>query len=383
MQDIIEQIRIGFETESRLHTAPVLATSLPLSYEDITTEWLTNALCAGVPGARVEAFELAAPDNGTSNRRRIRLRYNAPGQRHGLPTAIFCKATHGLLNRLALGTCGAAYAEQVFYRDIRPLLEIEAPVSFYQNYNTETHNSMIMLNDISDSVTEFCSHKTQITRPRAESQIRLLAKLHGSAYADTKVQSALAGLATWREYFNKTLLFGMREGACQGFIDAGNAIPQALRKRAAEVWPATVKSVEIQNAFAPTLSHGDSHLKNWYVAGNGEMGLSDWQCSARGHWGRDFAYTISTALTVQDRRSWEQDLLRLYLALLAENGGPEVAFHEAWQIYRQQLFGALAWWTVTLSPPGTMPDMQPRDITIEFINRIATAIDDLEALESV
>jgi hypothetical protein len=31
--------------------------------------------------------------------------------------------------------------------------------------------------------------------------------------------------------------------------------------------------------------------------------------------------------------------------------------------------------------PG-MPDMQPRDVTLEFILRIATAIDDLESLDS-
>ena len=61
-------------------------------------------------------------------------------------------------------------------------------------------------------------------------------------------------------------------------------------------------------------------------------------------------------------------------------GGPKVAFEDAWTAYRQQIVSALAWWTVTLCPPPGLPDMQPRDITIEFIKRIAVAMDDVDTL---
>jgi hypothetical protein len=59
-----------------------------------------------------------------------------------------------------------------------------------------------------------------------------------------------------------------------------------------------------------------------------------------------------------------------------------VEFDQAWKLYRQQLFGALAWWTVTLTPSPDMPDMQPQATAVEFIKRITHAIDDLNALES-
>ena len=40
---------------------------------------------------------------------------------------------------------------------------------------------MVMLGDLSDSVRSFCDHRTVMTRERAESQMRQLAKLHGTS----------------------------------------------------------------------------------------------------------------------------------------------------------------------------------------------------------
>ncbi|MCY1304535.1 hypothetical protein D9M70_542930 [compost metagenome] len=191
-------------------------------------------------------------------------------------------------------------------------------------------------------------------------------------------------LPSWPELFANTQEFGfnMKEGSNAGFLAAQSDIPERLFRRFSEVWPATVRSVAFHEGIEHTLIHGDVHLKNWYVAGNGEMGLSDWQCSGRGHWGRDLSYTISTALLPEDRRRWERELVLLYLAQLEAAGGPRVPFAEGWNIYRQQLTSALAWWTITLSPSPGLPDMQPRDTTLEFIRRIATAIDDLDALDA-
>ena len=99
--------------------------------------------------------------------------------------------------------------------------------------------------------------------------------------------------------------------------------------------------MELHADWHNCLCHDDVHLKNWYVAGNGEMGLSDWQDVSRGHWARDVAYAVSTALTVEDRRAWEQDLIKYYLEELRASGGPQVGFDEAWKVYRRQLITAL------------------------------------------
>lgn len=380
--EIVEKITRAYELDQQRNVIAREASDLPLSFEAITREWLTNVLCKSVPGAEVVSFELGAPDVGSSNRRKIAVSYNAAGTAAGLPKKIFCKASQDLANRIVLGISGGAICEVAFYRDIRNLLNIEAPHSFYAHFNPDTYNSMVILADISDDVTEFCNDKTQMPRKRAESQIHLLAEMHGRIYGSPKLQQLIKQFTTWPEYFEKTLSFGMKDGSSKGFLAAEEVIPSRLYKRYDEIWPATMASIALHENVPHTLAHGDVHLKNWYVAGNGEMGLGDWQCCGRGMWARDFAYAIASALTPENRRAWERELLQMYLEEMQAAGGPKVSFDEGWLAYRQQLVTALTWWTVTLTPPEGLPDMQPRDTTLEFIRRIATAMDDVDSLDA-
>lgn len=360
------------------------ATQLPLEFEDITAEWLTATLCARHPGAAVTGFTLSPVVEGTTNRRLITLEYNEAGQRAELTQRVFCKATQGLVNRYVLGLCGAASTEVRFYNHVRPLLDdVSAPEAVFANHDDDTFNSIVMLKDLSSDVSEFCTQETPVSRERAEDMIGLLARMHGQGYSKPAVVEQLSRFATWPEYFEKTLAFGMQQGSEQGFDRAVDLIPARLHRRAAEIWPATVKAVKLNDRLPHTLAHGDVHLKNWYITHNGAMSLSDWQCMSRGHWGRDVGYALGTALSIENRRAWERDLLKLYLDTLHAAGGPKHSFEEGWQHYRQQLMSALTWWTITFNPAPGMPDMQPLETAREFVKRLSTAIDDLETLDSL
>src|SRR5690606_19078674 len=153
-------------------------------------------------------------------------------------------------------------------------------------------NSIVMLRDISADVAEFCDQRTPISRERAEDQVSLLARVHGQGFSDPRIVEQLARFGDWKNYFERTLAFGMRDGSEQVFARAGDLIPSRLHQRAAEIGRATIKGVQL-NAEGPlTLAHGDVHLKNWYITLDGAMALSDWQCVHRGHWARDFGYAI-------------------------------------------------------------------------------------------
>jgi hypothetical protein len=318
---------------------------------------------------------------GTSNRMAVEVTYNDAGTAAGLPTSLFCKATHAMANRVLLGLSGGAEAEVNFYNHVRSLLDIEAPPGLFARVDLNTCNSIVIMRNIDDEVTEWCNHLTEVDRTRVESQLRLLADLHGAGYSDPRVQKESGRFTTWREFFDKTLTFGMREGSEQGFRRAEDLIPARLHKGHAEIWPATIASVELTLAN-PTLVHSDVHLKNWYITAAGDMALSDWQCATRGHWARDFAYTVGTALTVEDRRAWESELLALYLDRLHASRGPKLTFDEGWLAYRQQLMTSLTWWTITYNPAPGMPDMQPMETSRVFVERLATAMDDVESLDS-
>ena len=61
-----------------------------------------------------------------------------------------------------------------------------------------------------------------------------------------------------------------------------------------------------------TLLHGDPHIGNTYVLPSDEVGFLDWQVARRGNWSLDLGYFLQGALTVEDRRRSERDLLEEY-----------------------------------------------------------------------
>lgn len=381
MSDLFDAIRASYDAEVRDHRPPVTAEDLPLSYEEISDVWLTNVLCRDHPGAAVIAHELGPVNEGNTSRRKIHLTYNDAGRAAGLPASVFCKSTARLASRFSLGICGGAEAEVDFYTLVRPHLDIEAPMAFWAYADRDTHNSIIMLEDLGAGA-EFCTLSTDMHEGRVREQMSLLGRYHGRFFQSADADAVLGCLTTWPDYFRKVDQLDIEPLCAAGFDAARDVIPAGLQARFAKLWPATLASVERHKDLPHTLLHADVHLRNWYVSAEGRMGLADWQNACRGHWGRDLSYTIATAMSVEQRRQLERPMLAHYLADLHAAGGPMIPFDEAWICYRQQLPSALAWWTLTLTPSADMPDMQPRDLSLEMIRRISHAIDDAQSLDS-
>jgi thiamine kinase-like enzyme len=379
MLDIEVQIRSAFEKEQVLGRIPKTADDIPCSYEVITNEWLTAILASNVPGAKVVAHELGVVDSGTTDRRRIMLTYNDAGQAAGLPPTVFCKAANSLEARLLNARGGLSRGEYVFYSDFRDRLSIEAPICLYAAFDPETFNSITVLDDMARAGVTFCSHDTSMTYERARGQVRLLAQLHAPYYDSAEVARA-TGVHTFEELFaNLDTWVNWQEGCSLGFERAEVYIPPALFARADEIWPATQKAVRLHGQMPRTFTHNDVHIRNWYLTREGAMGLSDWQCFGRGHWARDFAYAVSTALTVKDRRAWDRQLMQEYLDAFRAAGGPAMDFDDAWLRYRQHLPSVLAFWTLTIAWESTHPETS----SFELTKRIATAMDDLSSLDSL
>ena len=279
------------------------------------------------------------------------------------------------LKRLINGIGGLIQGEDAFYNKYQPILGLEAPICFLSSYDPDSFNSILVLDDMVRHGTEFCEHTTDITRTRAESQLSYLARLHGRFHGSAEVERA--NLPTFEEVFaNIDAWLGWEKYCTAGFMEAESVIPPATFKRQPEIWPATLKSVAVHGRFPRTFTHNDVHLKNWYIAGAGNLVLTDWQCFGKGHWARDFAYTLTTSLTIERRRAWEKELLQFYLDKLHASGGPKVAFADAWRYYREHLLSTFSFWTSTLGVANT----HPKEETMVFIERISTAIDDLDAI---
>jgi hypothetical protein len=301
----------------------------------------------------------------------------------GLPATVFCKAAEALDNRLVLGISGAAAHEANFYNKVRSRLDMEAPVGLWAAVDPDNYASLIMLHDLGDSVA-FCDERTPMDWDRVTAQMTTLAKLHSRFYESEELGSPPIPFYTWPAWWRNMMTASPQfaESCDLAFGQSEPLMPARLFRRRSEIWPATERSVARHLELPRTLIHCDVHLKNWYITKKGAMGLSDWQIASIGHWSRDVVYTMTTALTIEDRRRWEKDIVRFYVDLMAEYGAPKVSLEETWINLRQQLLTALAFWTITLRPAPGMPDMQPLRTTHELLRRLLAAIDDHDALDS-
>lgn len=358
--------------------------SIPHSIDMITVEWLSAALCREHPGAKVEGFERDRATRGSTSREALRVRYNDLGRAAGMPERIFAKATPRFQSRVLCVLAGALASEVSFYRHVRGELDIEAPPGLFGAYDPRTGRSMLLFEDIATTRgCTFLDTTQRITQAHAQDMVSLLARLHARYWDSPRLEDFwwLRSSGAYLADIQRLIAFDKR--SMIGFERGLSVIPDALKARRDEVWPATLRSLELNSRRPQVYLHHDVHIGNWYRTGEGRMGLTDWQCNVKGQWGSDVAYALSSALDIEDRRAWERDLIRLYVDRLAAAGGPRLNVDDAWLQYRQQLFHGFVFWLFTLGHGPLQPQMQPDSFSLTNIARMSAAIVDLEAIESL
>lgn len=192
----------------------------------------------------------------------------------------------------------------------------------------------------------------------------------------------LAGLhptLVWQQDLNRKIAFTRR--VLVGLERAKDIVPGSVYDRRRDIYPAYLRALQLHRSAPQTLLHQDLHLGNWLRDPSGRMGLYDWQCVARGHWALDYAYALAGALAPENRRHWEEDLLRRYLEGLGDTGVQAApTFDEAWLAYRQQPLHALVFGLFTLGGSRFEPELQPRAYTRSAIKRISQQVADLDTI---
>jgi len=374
--------RVAYERLARPKAR--LFDDVPCTPYAVTAEWLTAVLCNKTPGAIVTQVDVKPASAGTHERHQLKVSYNEEGRRAGLPVSIFTKSLPSIVTRMIGGFNGTARVEGSFFTQIRPELEIEAPLCYHSAYDRRTFAAIHLLEDlVATKSATFCNHKTYVTRAMADDMIDLLASLHGRFYGDPTLAERYRWLASYPRWFTiGAAKMGTEYYTRKAFDAAAHVIPAEVLARRDEVWPVTMRALALHDSEPQGLIHSDVHIGNWYRTDAGQMGLCDWQCLSCGHWTRDFAYAVTASLTPDNRRSWERELLARYIERFAEKTGITPDFDLSFQRYRQQIVHALAMWTITLCHSRLLPNMQPEDTTLTMIERMTTAMADLDALDS-
>lgn len=359
---------------------------VPPSAEAITPEWLSAVLCNQVSSARVVDVRVSGGDDGTSARRALDVQYNAAGASAGLPTKLFSKSTATIGSRMLLGVTGIAEGESIFYNSARPDLKLRSPHAYYSGYDSKSHRSLVILEDLTSRGWSFPNPMTnRVRRNDAEDMVSEMAAYHGALWDSPRFRTDLAPLRPayeWQENLNRRV--GFEKRTLTGLERAKDVVNSKLYDQREKLYPAFMQSLSLHRGMSPTLLHQDLHLGNWLRDENGRMGLYDWQCVAKGSWALDYSYAIGGSLTTGDRREWQEDLLRLYLEHLKHYGTATVpSFDEAWLAYRQQSMHALAFALFTLGGSRFEPELQPKDYTLASIERIAQHATDLGSIDAL
>jgi len=354
---------------------------VPRDGASITTEWLTDVLCSGTPGAEVESFHSPGGHSGTSTRTALRVQYNPAGKAAGLPEALFAKTTTNYSQRLLLGAAHVLDGETNFFMHLRPLISIEAPLGYWGIADEKSWRSYALMEDIAETRgAQFITATTPLSRDQIADLVGNMARYHGALWE----HPAIAILKTPRDHLrNVGQMIDMAGRAKVGMERAKSVIPSELHGQADRMWHGTQKALELATLMPATLLHGDSHAGQTYITGAGRMGLADWQAVQQGGWAYDFAYLVGSACEPDDRRAWERDLLAGYLEQLAEAGGKAPDFDEAWLAYRQQLLYPYSAWAFTIGRAFYQPRMQPDEISLAIIHRLSSAIADHDSLTAV
>jgi hypothetical protein len=363
---------------------PARVEKVPRSPDDLDARWLTSALCGAIPGAQVTSVVRHGASAGTTTRATLELAYNEQGSVAALPERLFAKCTSRLAQRLMLGLGGFIEGEPGFYAEVRPGLAVEAPTGYFGAVDRRSWRSVVLIEDlVSTRHASFCGPSTEVTRERIESLLASAATWHGALWQSPRL-ARWPWLKTPAEQMQVIdALIALANRTHAGTVRAHAVIPGALHGREPDLYAAMRRSMQLLSEGPHTYLHGDFHIANTYLTGEGTMGVCDWQTSLRGSWAHDYAYIVSTALRVDDRRAWESELLDFYLECLVEAGGAAVPRMRAWDSYRQALFYPYFAWVYTLGRSRHQPNFQPQEISLAMIERISTAIDDLDALAAV
>jgi hypothetical protein len=357
------------------------------SIDELTAEWMTEALRLEFPSVEVTSIHLGPLRHGSESTVRVLLGYNRAGHENRLPATMYVKGqwtSHALIGILGEST---HEKEARFYQDVAPLLpEVNVPKCYFASVDTD-HRSTIVMEDLLARNVILGAAGTTVSPATAYQLAEQFARLHALWFdapelsnIDWLSRSSSRGFDVEQMAAEENGIFGSFNTTWwerRTTLPHCEFLPAELLDREV-VKQALINKYRLEGALPHCLIHGDPHLGNMFFDLDGRPGLYDWSPSV-GRWGDDLNYAIVGSLGIEDRREHEQPILGHYLEHLALNGGPVIPWDEAWLAWRRQTIHGFMYMLCS-------PRQQPEDlIAVQTLRFGWDAIDNdmLDALDAL
>jgi len=341
--------------------------SIPAGWDEITPAWMTDAVRRHHPDAVVSDVEVVLRDDGTNRRARLGLSYSAGTG----PATVFAKAVDPAHAELVALTSGLFHEPRLFNAGV--VLPLDHPVVYTAIIDEDASDFLMIMEDVVARGADPRDSTRPMTVDQVASGVRGLAKLHSEFWGD-RITSDPA--LSWVEPF--VAFAGLEYAPLEiAYERLGDSVPTEIPAMTGtdlfvDIWARYIGTL----TEAPqTLLHGDPHIGNTYVLPDDTVGFLDWQMVRRGNFALDLGYFLQGALTIDDRRRSERDLIEEYRGALSLPADEMPSADEVWLRYRASVAHGLAIWMATLSGGDAW---QGAEICLALAQRYAAAFVDLD-----
>jgi aminoglycoside phosphotransferase (APT) family kinase protein len=341
---------------------------IPADWADVTPAWMTTAVASRHPDAVVDSVTLLLRDDGTNRRARFGVRY----ARGSGPATVFVKSEAPAHRRFHARNGNLFNEPRLFAAGVP--IPVDHPLPYCVVIDEPGLDYVIVMEDLDARGADLRDATRPMTVEQVARGLRALARLHSRYWTAVDRDPALG----WVQPFEP--LDGwqapMKVGAPMGLDAVGDVVPPEVRRISGEelvgdLWARFVWSLADGPA---TLLHGDPHIGNTYVLPDGEVGFLDWQVVRHGNWSVDVGYFVQGALTVDDRRAAEHDLVAMYVDALDVPACDRPTAEDAFLRYRASAVHGLTLWLTT-----SAGSVQSPAVCRALVERYAGAFVDLDA----
>lgn len=352
----------------------------PTSLAGLTAGFLTSSLAGtGVPGAAVESFDVLDTTSGTTNRHRLRIRWNAIGTDAGLPGSAFIKSTALVgRNRALSAVLRMTSSELDFYRLVREEVPSVAPKA-YAMVDGNGGRFLLLLEDLGASGGVAPSLADELGLAHFEALIDSLAILHATFWETPRFALDLRWVKKQRERAGYPLLTALFKACRRTVLRSDRTIPAPIQRLTQLLSRESGTLARLFEQGPRTFAHGDTHAGNSFARADGTAGFLDWQVVHQVHGVRDVVYMLGVSMPTELRRSHERALITRYVTRMAERGVRDLDEVGAWELYR--IFAVDAWDAVVTT--AAFPGLQAPEVVESAFRRGLATVADLDTLGAV
>lgn len=356
-------------TEPVREAAETVDSRLPAVPEDIVTNWLTHVL-----GRQIRTMEVTKVVHGTASKVFVTVVYDDDNTSSTSRTELLCikGGFDPKIRALYPWIVNVYFREVEFFNIVAPkLAHISLPRSHWAGHNG-VNQGIVIMDDLDAQGCQFGDPAKAWPVSRVLAGVEQLAALHAGTW------NARAEDYPWlRAHYDQAILSLMETyEAVVLSEDRPSGIHDYLKdqKRMTAVLK---KQWRLRNPKFQCMVHGDPHTGNTYLVQDQPRFL-DWQIIHIGSAFHDVAYFMGGALSIEDRRDHEMEILDHYLEALANFGGPAFSSSQKDVLdeYRKSFLAGVGW----IMCPYVM---QPREHVQAMAVRYAVALDDHKTIELV